>query len=332
MMILSGHKKDLLTFTPKGIYCAHADVYLDPTHSVERAIISHAHSDHAKNGSKHYLSSKGSAAPLRLRLGKNINLETLDYGKKVEINGVSFSFHPAGHVIGSAQIRVEYKGEVWVYTGDYKLEDDGFAEAFEVVNCHTFITESTFGLPVYRWRPQNLVFDDMNRWWEKNAERNICSIILAYSLGKAQRIIKNIDHRIGTIYTQSAITSMNSALREAGQDLPETKPFREDFIDKLLSKSLLIVPAAGNQQLWLKDVFPYAIAHASGWVGLRGSRMGAKADQGFTLSDHADWPSLNKAVKDTGASRIIVTHGFEKQYSTWLKEQGFDANEAHPVK
>lgn len=328
-MILSGTKEDLLTFTPKGIYCARADVYLDPTHAVERAIISHAHSDHARNGCKYYLSSKGSEAPLRLRLGKSIPLETRAYGEKVEINGVTFSFHPAGHVIGSAQIRVEYKGEVWVYTGDYKTEDDGFAEAFEVVTCDTFITESTFGLPVYRWQPQNLVFDEMNRWWASNAEQGICSIVLAYSLGKAQRIIKNVDHSIGHVYTQSAITAMNKALREAGHELPETRPFREDLIDGYLNKSLLIVPAAGHQQAWLQHLEPYSIANASGWVGIRGNRMGPKADQGFTLSDHADWPALNKAVKDTGASRIIVTHGFESQFAKWLREQGYDASEAH---
>ena len=195
-------KSELLTFTPKGIYCAQADVFLDPTYAVERAIISHAHSDHARNGSRYYLSTKSSEPALRLRLGKNIPLETLPYGKEIIINGVTFSFFPAGHVIGSAQIRVEYKGEVWVYTGDYKLEDDGFAEAFETVKCDTFITESTFGLPIYRWKPQNLVFNEINQWWASNAAQGICSIILAYSLGKAQRIIKNVDHSIGSIYTQ----------------------------------------------------------------------------------------------------------------------------------
>ncbi len=320
---------DLLTFTAKGIYCAHADVFLDPTHAVDRALISHAHSDHARNGSKYYLSTKSSEAALRLRLGKNIPLETLPYGKEILINGVKFSFFPAGHVIGSAQIRLEYKGEVWVYTGDYKLEDDGFAEPFEIVKCDTFITESTFGLPIYRWKPQNLVFDDINQWWKSNAEQGICSILLAYSLGKAQRIIKNVDHSIGNIYTQTAITAMNHVLREAGCDLPSTIDFREDTLMKDLNTSLLIVPSAGPKQTWLKDVFPYSIAHASGWVGLRGNRMGPKSQQGFTLSDHADWPSLNKAVKDTGASKIIVTHGYEKQYSKWLCEQGYNAIAAH---
>ena len=324
-------KSELLTFTPKGIYCAQADVFLDPTYAVERAIISHAHSDHARNGSRYYLSTKSSEPALRLRLGKNIPLETLSYGKEIIINGVTFSFFPAGHVIGSAQIRVEYKGEVWVYTGDYKLEDDGFAEAFETVKCDTFITESTFGLPIYRWKPQNIVFNEINQWWASNAAQGICSIILAYSLGKAQRIIKNVDHSIGSIYTQSAITAMNNVLRGAGCNLPSTIAFREDAENAELNKSLLLVPAASSKQAWLKDAFPYSVAHASGWVGLRDSRMGSKSRAGFTLSDHADWTSLNKAVKDTGAQRIIVTHGYERQYSAWLKEQGFDAVEAHQI-
>jgi len=324
-------KSELLTFTPKGIYCAQADVFLDPTYAVERAIISHAHSDHARNGSRYYLSTKSSEPALRLRLGKNIPLETLSYGKEIIINGVTFSFFPAGHVIGSAQIRVEYQGEVWVYTGDYKLEDDGFAEAFETVKCDTFITESTFGLPIYRWKPQNIVFNEINQWWASNAAQGICSIILAYSLGKAQRIIKNVDHSIGSIYTQSAITAMNNVLRDAGCNLPPTIAFREDAENAELNKSLLLVPAASSKQAWLKDAFPYSVAHASGWVGLRDSRMGSKSRAGFTLSDHADWTSLNKAVKDTGAQRIIVTHGYERQYSAWLKEQGFDAVEAHQI-
>lgn len=324
-------KSELLTFTPKGIYCAQADVFLDPTYAVERAIISHAHSDHARNGSKYYLSTESSEPALRLRLGKNIPLETLPYGKKIIINGVTFSFFPAGHVIGSAQIRVEYAGEVWVYTGDYKLEDDGFAEAFETVKCNTFITESTFGLPIYQWKPQNLVFDEINQWWASNASKGICSIILAYSLGKAQRIIKNVDHSIGNIYTQAAITSMNNVLRDAGCNLPPTIAFMEGAKNSDLNKSLLLVPAASSQQTWLKEAFPYSIAQASGWVGLRGSRLGNKFQTGFTLSDHADWPSLNTAVKNTGASKIIVTHGYERHYSRWLREQGYDAVEAHQL-
>ena len=180
---------DLLTFTKNGIFCPLADVYIDPSRPVKRAIVTHAHSDHARWGNKFYLSHKLNEQILRLRLGKDITLQTVDYKESIDINGVKVSFHPAGHIWGSCQIRVSYKDEVWVVSGDYKLENDGFSDAFEPVQCHAFITESTFGLPVFKWQPQETVYNDIRAWWNENASNGKTSILTAYALGKAQRLI-----------------------------------------------------------------------------------------------------------------------------------------------
>ncbi|MEX1188674.1 MAG: ligase-associated DNA damage response exonuclease [Bacteroidia bacterium] len=323
---MSGRKKDLLQFTDGGIYCPQADVYLDPRRKVKKALISHAHSDHARYGCESYLSSKESETALRLRLGKSINLSTVNYNEEIHINGVKFSFYPAGHIIGSSQIRVEYKGEVWVYSGDYKLENDGFSTPFESVKCHTFITESTFGLPVYRWKPQDEVFSEMNSWWKSNSEQGICTVIVAYSLGKAQRILKHLDKSIGQVFTHSAITAMHSALRDSGFDLPPTVGISEKKIsDYDVQGGLILVPPAATSAAWLRKHEPYATGIASGWMGIRGSRRRMSVDRGFVLSDHADWPSLNRAVKDSGAERVIVTHGYKSAFSKWLRELGYDS-------
>ena len=195
----------LLQFTNKGIYCKQADVYIDPWKKVPKALITHAHSDHARSGHKSYLCTHETLPILRLRLGRNIPASGMDYGESIMINGVKFSFHPAGHIIGSAQIRAEYKGEVWVASGDYKVEDDGISGAFEPVKCHHFITECTFGLPIYKWDKQSITFDQINNWWSDNAVEKTTSLITAYSLGKAQRVIQNVDHSIGKIFTHPAV-------------------------------------------------------------------------------------------------------------------------------
>jgi len=319
---------DLLQFTPIGIYCPPADVYLDPSRGVARAIISHAHSDHARGGSKYYLAHADSDALLRVRLGKKIPLETLPYGKTISINGVQFSFHPAGHILGSAQIRVEHRGEVWVYTGDYKLEADGLSPPFEPVHCHTLITESTFGLPIYRWKPQAELFREMAFWWEMNAQQGICSVMTAYSLGKAQRILVNLPRDIGPIYVHPAIYEMHEAIRHAGFALPQDQNAGTQPPTRDLHRALVIAPPMGMADAWMRALEPYALGVASGWVSVRNKRKRMAADRGFGLSDHADWDGLNAAVQASGAERIIVTHGFTEVYSKWLRERGWNAEAA----
>lgn len=314
----------MLEFTDKGIYCPRADIYIDPWKPVQRALITHGHSDHSRWGSQYYLCTRLAKPVIRHRLGP-VNLETVEYGEVRTINGVDFSFHPAGHIVGSAQIRVAYKGEVWVASGDYKLEDDGISGAFEPVRCHTFITESTFGLPVYRWKPQKDISAEINQWWKDNQAQDKISIITAYALGKAQRILTSIDPSIGPVFTHGAIENVNEIIRAQGIKLPPTRRITPENRSKGYAGGLIIAPPSVIGSLWLRQFKQSSLGIASGWMAVRGSRRRRNADRGFVLSDHADWNGLNEAVLATGASRIIATHGYSDIFSQWLRQQGFDA-------
>jgi putative mRNA 3-end processing factor len=314
----------LLEFTDSGIYCPRADVYIDPWRPVTRALITHGHADHSRWGHQHYLCTETAAPVIRYRLG-NIQLQTVRYGEAQLINGVRFSFHPAGHILGSAQIRVEYGGEVWVVSGDYKLEDDGLAEAFEPVACHTFITESTFGLPVYHWQPQAEVFAAINDWWRKNQAEGKVSLLTGYALGKAQRLLRGLDPSIGTIYTHGAIENTNEVIRAQGIELPPTTRVTREIGKKAFTGNLVLATPGAVQQPWARKFGPLSIGMASGWMSLRGARRRRAADRGFVLSDHADWDGLNTAVAETGAERVFVTHGYQDIFSRWLREQGLEA-------
>jgi putative mRNA 3-end processing factor len=321
----------LLQFTGKSIYCPIADVHIDPWMPVDRAIITHAHSDHAKWGSKHYLAHKDSASILRLRLGDDISLRTVEYGEPFSINGVNFSLHPAGHIIGSAQVRVEYHGEVWVVSGDYKLEDDHFCAPFEPVKCNVFITESTFGLPIYKWQPQQVIFNEINNWKNQNRQDGKASILMGYSLGKMQRIIKNIDWGNQPVYAHGAIYTLNEKLREAGFDLPQLTLVTKETDKKLLRGALVLAPPSVDNSPWIKKFNPFSLGYCSGWMAVRGAKNRRAIDQGFVLSDHADWPDLNTAVKNTGAEKVYVTHGYTSVFSKWLNENGIEAAEVHTM-
>jgi len=211
----------LITFTHTGMYCAAADVYIDPWRPVDRCIITHAHSDHARTGMGHYLCHEHSVHLLRHRLGADISVEGIPYGEVRNINGVQFSLHPAGHVIGSAQVRVEHKGEVWTISGDYKTEDDGFTPPFEVVRCHTFITECTFGLPVYTWEPQRSIFDEINAWWRTNAAEGVATVISAYSLGKANASWPMWIHRSGPSLRMAPLKAATQRSAHPVSDCPK---------------------------------------------------------------------------------------------------------------
>jgi len=314
----------LLIFTKKGIYCPQADVYIDPWRPVDRALITHGHADHSRWGHKRYLATESAAPVIKQRLGK-INLQTVAFNKTVTINNVKFSFHPAGHIIGSAQIRAEYKGEVWVVSGDYKLMEDGIAESFEPVKCHTYITESTFGLPVYKWKPQSQVFDEINTWWRQNKEADKVTILAGYALGKAQRIIQNLDDSIGTIYTHGAIENVNEVIRNQGVSLKPTVRVTADMDNKVFKGNIVIATPSAIGSAWMKKFKPFSVGVASGWMALRGTRRRRSVDRGFVLSDHADWNALNKAVKATEADKVYVTHGYSHLFSKWLQTQGISA-------
>lgn len=319
---------DLITVTSQGLYCPPGDFYIDPWRPVTRAVITHGHSDHARYGSQRYLCQRDCARILRKRLG-DVAIEIVDYGARIDVNGVTVSLHPAGHVLGSAQVRVEYRGEVWVASGDYKVEPDGVSAPFEPVRCHAFITESTFGLPIYRWRSQREIMGDINDWWRENARAGRASVIYAYGLGKAQRLIGNVDASIGPIVCHGAIEPINAIYRAQGVALPATKAV-SDFSDKAgLSAALVIAPPSAAGSSWLKRFGEHSDAFASGWMQIRGNRRRRGVDQGFALSDHADWPGLLEAIHATGAERIYATHGAVSALTRYLRETGLDARALH---
>jgi putative mRNA 3-end processing factor len=315
---------DLIIPSPDGLYCPPGDFFIDPWRPVERAIITHGHADHARWGSAAYLCHQDSVAILRRRLG-DINVEGAPYGEPIDRNGVKISLHPAGHILGSAQVRVEYRGEVWVASGDYKLEADGTCPAFEPVRCDAFITESTFGLPIYRWRPQAEIFEDINLWWRENAAQGRASVLLAYGLGKAQRVLSGLAPEIGPIVCHGAVEPLNEIYRQAGVALPRTFTISDGLDKKQLSRSLVLAPPSAAQSPWIRRFGVHSDAFASGWMQVRGNRRRRGVDQGFALSDHADWPGLLQAIGATGAARVFATHGSVAALVRFLREQGFDA-------
>ena len=319
--------KGLLVHTALGLYCPKADVYLDPWKPVKKAILSHGHADHARWGSSSYLCTPTAAPVIKYRLGE-INLETLPFGEEKLINGVSFSFHPAGHILGSAQIKVSYKGEIVVFSGDYKTAHDGFSEAFEPVKCHTFITESTFGLPVYHWQDQKWVFNEMEEWCKNNRNNGQLSILYGYSLGKAQRILQGLPESVGPIFTHSTIEAVLNVMRNQGVSLKNTIPVNEHLTRTELLNGVIIAPPAVQNSNWLKKFEPIRNGVVSGWMALRGARRRRNADKGFVLSDHADWEGLNEAISLTGAENVFVTHGYTDILSKWLIDKGLNA---HPL-
>ena len=315
---------DMVVARKEGLYCVPGDFHIDPWLPVERAVITHAHGDHARHGNAHYLATTASAGILKARLG-DIVLDTLDYGATVVHHGVTLSLHPAGHVLGSAQVRMEYKGEVWVASGDYKVEHDDTCAAFEPVRCDTFITESTFGLPIYRWQPQAQILADINQWWRRNADAGRCSVLFCYAFGKAQRILHGLDETIGPIVCHGAVEPLNRVYREAGITLPPTLS-AADITDKAVYQSAMVIaPPSAAGAPWMRRFGDYGDAFASGWMQLRGARRRRAVDRGFVLSDHADWPGLMQAIQATGAQRVMVTHGQVGTMVRWLAQSGYDA-------
>ncbi|HBF20243.1 MAG TPA: ligase-associated DNA damage response exonuclease [Cryomorphaceae bacterium] len=311
---------NLLVFNDRGIYCPVADVYIDPWKPVDKALITHAHADHARPGHAAYLCHKDTAPVMRYRLGDDIRVQTVEYGERIKQNGVIFSFYPAGHIPGSAQIRVEYKGEIWVVSGDYKLGEDGISAPFEPVRCHHFITESTFGLPVYTWDDQQQVFEEINAWWRQNQNEGRVSILAGYSLGKAQRILKGLNPSTGKIFTHGAVENTNEVLRKQGISLPDTILVTPEHKKGDFTGALVVCPPSAIGTAWMRKFGTVSTGFCSGWMRLRGARRRRAMDRGFILSDHADWPGLNQAVKETGAENIYVTHGYKDIYARWLRE------------
>ncbi|APY07314.1 DNA ligase-associated DEXH box helicase [Winogradskyella sp. J14-2] len=319
-------EKRLIKFTKKGIYCPQGKFYLDPWYPVDYAVISHGHADHARWGMKNYLCTDNSKAILKHRLGADINVKSIPYNKHIDINGVKVSFHPAGHVIGSAQIRLEYKGYIVVFTGDYKTQPDFITTPYEPIKCNTLITESTFGLPIYNWKKETILQKELWNWVKTNQSNNRTSVFLGYSLGKAQRLLSLLDG-CDDIYAHRSIYNINQAISTSGIKLPEAKLWSAELNKKILQNKIVIAPPALLGSRMLKRLPNPATAICSGWMQIRGNRRWQAVDAGFAVSDHADWNGLIAAVKASEAEQVYVTHGSQAVFSKYLNEIGIKANE-----
>jgi len=300
--------------------------YLDPWYPVDYAIISHGHADHSRWGNKHYLCHQDSKNILLHRLGKDISIETLNYNQIKTINGVKVSFYPAGHIIGSVQIKLEYKGKVVVFSGDYKTNPDFITTPFEPVKCHEFITESTFGLPIYSWKTETELQNQLQQWILNNQKQNKTSVFFGYSLGKAQRIMSLVDG-IDEVFVHSAIKNLNQAISKSDIVLPKSKLITSDFNKKDIQNKIVILPPALLGSKLLKKIPNAATAICSGWMQIRGNRRWKGVDAGFAVSDHADWNGLLSAVKATEAEKVYVTHGSQAVFSKYLNEIGIESQE-----
>jgi putative mRNA 3-end processing factor len=318
---------NLLQFTDRGIYCPAGDFYIDPWKPVDRAVITHAHSDHARWGNKHYLCHTDSVPLLQLRLGQDISVQGVKYNEPLLINGVSVSLYPAGHMIGAAQVKITHAGQSWVVSGDYKTENDGISGEFEPVKCHTFITESTFGLPIYTWKPQVQIFSDIREWIQANRQAGKNSVLLAYSLGKAQRLLYNLKDHVSKFMVHGAIYNAQEVLQQHHWPLPAVERITPETPKSAYTDSVIIAPPSAAGSTWMRRFNPYALGVCSGWMQVRGNMRRNNADAGFAISDHADWPGLLSAVKATGAGRVFVTHGFSSIFARYLQEQGLEAAE-----
>lgn len=315
----------MLTVTQAGLHCAAGRFHLDPVRAVDRALITHAHSDHARPGCRAYLCARESVPLLRRRLGRKASITGLAYGAPLTLDGVRVSFHPAGHILGSAQIRVEHRGEVWVLSGDYKPEPDPTCTPFEPVRCHTFITECTFGLPIYRWPATAEVFADIDRWWQANQREGTTSVLLGYSLGKAQRLLAGLNPDTGPIFVHDSVREFLPAYEEARIRLPEALPAQPEAIRAERGLGLVVAPPAVQSTPWFAQLGDTATGFASGWMLVRSGQPRNSRDRGFVLSDHADWPGLIASIRATGATRVLATHGATAPLVRWLRENGWDA-------
>ena len=318
-------KHSLLEVTPNGLFCKPGGFYIDPQHPVDHAVVTHAHSDHARWGCRNYLAALPGEQLLRMRMNNDADFRFLAYGEEIDVNGVRISFHPAGHILGSAQIRLEWRGYVICVTGDYKLGADPTCQSWEPVPCHLMVTESTFGLPVYRWRSHSELRSEINNWWRSNRDEGKCSILYGYAVGKSQRLLASLDPSIGRIYTHGAVENGTEAYRRSGVELPETTYVGSVTGKTDWSGSMVIAVPSANGGSWSRKFGPVSTAMASGWMAIRGARRRRAVDRGFVMSDHVDWPELIRAVHANAPESLWVTHGYSAVVARYFREQGLDS-------
>ncbi len=308
-----------LALTARGLYCAVGNFFIDPLEPVDLAILTHAHADHARRGSRRYIATRQSERILRLRLGEDIDLQTLEYGEQITVGDAKVSLHPAGHVLGSAQVRVEALGRVWVVSGDYKRDDDPTCVPFEPVRCDVFVTEATFALPLYRWQPTSSIAAELLEWWKRAPERP--SLVFGYAFGKAQRLLAEIGKLTDEpVYVHGSVERLNDAYRLEGIALARTEGVAEQPKGFDWRGKLVMAPPSAHRSAWMRKFKDPQTAFASGWMAVRGNRRRRGYERGFVLSDHADWQGLIQTVLETGASRVLVTHGQSDVLARYLEE------------
>jgi putative mRNA 3-end processing factor len=316
---------EILELTPKGLYCALGDFYIDPYKTVDKAIITHGHGDHAHQGMKEYIATTTAEHILHKRLGQDIKLTTYPYGEIFRMGEVDVSFHSAGHILGSSQVRIQYKDEVWVFTGDFKRDEDLTCEPFQVVPCDVFISEATFSLPVYSWPLFSLEVKEIYDWWMKNREEGFNSVLCCYALGKAQRLIAGLrQYTDDKIWVHGTIDELNHCYEKTGLSWPNVEKVPLETKIKMAGDMILCPPSALGSS-WAKRLTPKKVAFASGWMRLRGNRRRKGYERGFVISDHADWPSLVRTVQETGCKKVYFTHGNTDTIVKYLNEMGIKA-------
>ena len=315
----------LVTATPQGLYCAPGGFHIDPWSPVETALITHAHGDHLRGGSAHYYAARPGEGVMRSRLPADAHLTSLDYGETLELNDTQVSLHPAGHILGSAQVRIEHAGRVWVVSGDYKRDADPTCAPFEVVPCEVFISEATFALPAYRWPDPQEVAREIHSWWLSNKRAGIASILFAYALGKAQRVLAELTRLTDeAVYVHGAVGSLVEVYRRNGVAMLPTRPAtvaaKSDY-----AGALILAPPSAAGSAWIRRFGESSTGFCSGWMRIRGDRRRRGYDRGFVLSDHADWPGLLRSIRESQARRVLLTHGYTDAMCRYLREQGVDA-------
>ncbi|MAA75279.1 MAG: DNA ligase-associated DEXH box helicase [Salinisphaeraceae bacterium] len=300
----------MIELTDNGLYCPAGDFHVDPWRPVERAVLTHGHADHARPGSRRYLAAESGLGILRSRLGRQADIQGLAYGEAIRMAAARVSLHPAGHVLGSAQVRIETDDGVLVASGDYKRDEDPSCEPFEVVPCDTFITEATFALPVYRWPDGAAVARDILSWWQANAAAGRSSLLFCYALGKAQRLLAELARLTDeTVYMHGALVPLVQVYRDAGIRMLPTEPVSQQGRKADFAGRLILAPPSAAGTPWMRRFGKHSTGFASGWMRIRGNRRRRGYDRGFVLSDHADWPALVRTIEQTGARRVLVTHG-----------------------
>jgi putative mRNA 3-end processing factor len=316
---------DLLTLTPQGLYCPAGDFYVDPRQPVPRAVLTHAHADHASPGSALYLCARAGLEVTRYRL-PDARLEAMAYGERRRLGDVELSLHPAGHIVGSAQVRLEHRGELWVFSGDYKRAPDPTCVGFQPLAAHVFVTEATFGVPVFRWEPASEVVQDILRWWESNRAVGRASVLFCHVLGKAQRLLAELARwTTAPVYLHGAIAGMTDVVRNTGVAMLPTVRVSDTARGRDFRGELVLAPITARGTPWMRRFGEASHALASGFMRIRGERRRRTLERGFALSDHADWPALLETVKETGATRVLVTHGYSAPFARALRDRGLAA-------